>query len=174
MQTRLVLQTFAFATLLGIATTGFAQITAAVKAEYVLRFIQYVVWPRDTFLSLKAPIVVGIVGDEGLSTELRRLSANRDPQGRSVTVRALSANEPLLELNVVFFAPAENLRQLIASVPGSVLIVTESEGALAAGSVINLIPREERLLFEVNLEAARSRSLTIRAALLPAAVNVVK
>jgi hypothetical protein len=174
MRTRLVLQTFAFATLLGFATTGFSQITAAIKAEYVMRFIQYVVWPRDTFLNLKAPIVVGIVGDERLSTELRRLSANRDPQGRLVTVRSMSANEPLLELHVVFFAPTENLRQLIASVPGSVLILTESEGALAAGSVINLIPRDDRLLFEVNLEAASRRSLTVRAALLSAAANVMK
>ncbi|OFZ74025.1 MAG: hypothetical protein A2W04_01215 [Betaproteobacteria bacterium RBG_16_64_9] len=148
----------------------------SLKAEYLYRFLLYVTWPADRFLRLASPIVVGVVADDALASELRRVTTDREPQGRPVVVRSLRPTDSLSEVHAVFYGSSMNpmLAQLIASATGSVLIVTEAQGGLALGSVINLILEDQRLLFEVNLEEAKKRRLGISASLLSAAVNVAK
>jgi hypothetical protein len=144
------------------------------KAQYLFHFLDYVSWPADRFLRLGSPIVVGVIGDDAFAGELRRFSRQREPQGRPVVVRAMQPTEPQAGVHAVVYGTSMNSRldQLILSVRGPVLIVTEAPGALALGSVINLIATQKRLSFEVNLAEAKKRDLRISAALLSAAANV--
>jgi hypothetical protein len=52
------------------------------------------------------------------------------------------------------------------------LIVTESEGALRQGSVINFIVVDEHVRFEISLESARGRNIRLSSRLLSVAYHV--
>ena len=52
------------------------------------------------------------------------------------------------------------------------LVVTESEGALADGSMVNFVLVDGRVRFEVGLDAARRGGLTLSSRLLAVAQQV--
>jgi hypothetical protein len=153
---------------------------AIAKAEYLFRFLQYVSWPKASLPELRTPLVMGVMGDDAFADFLRQRLVNREAQGRTVLVRALLTVDGeatgVQRAHVLFFAPslAPELPALIRQATGPVLIVTETEGGLELGSVINLVTRNHRLAFEVSLPAARARSLSISAKLLSVASLVKK
>jgi len=54
----------------------------------------------------------------------------------------------------------------------AVLVVTESEGALAEGSMVNFVLVDGRVRFEVGLDVVRRSGLTLSSRLLAVAVQV--
>lgn len=147
----------------------------ATKAEYLYRALRYVTWPRDAFRNRTESIVIGVLGNPDFASFLRGRVGQREVQGRGISVRTLENGDSLTGLHVLYIAdsPREPLRALLASVAGSVFIVTESKGALEQGSALNFIVSDKRVSFEVNPRAAKERSLEISAALLQPAVRVL-
>jgi hypothetical protein len=72
---------------------------------------------------------------------------------------------------MIFFADTDRarLRDLIRIAPRTALIVTETEGGLAQGSVINFVVVEGRVRFEISLESAEKRNLRLSSRLLAVA-----
>jgi hypothetical protein len=64
------------------------------------------------------------------------------------------------------------LHDLIAAIPGPVLVVTQQEGALQAGSVINFVADGARVRFNASLTSAEARGLRLSARLLAVAQSV--
>ncbi|MNC96526.1 hypothetical protein D3C83_139230 [compost metagenome] len=54
----------------------------------------------------------------------------------------------------------------------SILVVTESDGALTYGSVINFVLSEGRVRFEISLDSARKSGLKLSSRLLAVAEQV--
>jgi hypothetical protein len=167
--------------LLALATASGALAQSAtserqVKAAFLYRFTEYVQWPEEAFARREAPLVIGIVADDGVSADLAGVAAGRTVRGRPVQVRVLKDGEPLSGIHVLFIGQGANARlsQLIKSVSGPVLVVTEAEDGLARGSIINFVISDRRVRFEIALAPAAARSITLGAGLLSVAMNVRK
>jgi hypothetical protein len=161
------------------AGAAFAQSAASerqVKAAFLYRFTEYVQWPDEAFARKDAPLVIGLVADDGVAAELSAVSAGRTVRGRPVQVRAIKEGEAPSGVHVLFIGQGANARlaQLIRAASGPVLIVTEAEDGLSRGSIINFVVSERRVRFEIALAPAASRSLTLGAGLLSVALNVRK
>ncbi len=140
-----------------------------VKAAFLFKFSAYVEWPASAFASADAPLQFGVMGADDMAEALAEFTSGRRVNERSVVVRKLRAGDPLAGLHLLFVARSQPL--LAPPQPG-LLLVTESEGALAHGSVINFVLEDRRVRFEVALDAAARRDLRVSSRMLAVASKV--
>jgi hypothetical protein len=170
------------AALVALLASGFAAADAhaplerAVKAAFVYKFLAYVDWPAHAFETPGAPLVIGVVGADPIARELGDAVAGRSVAEHPVQVRRLREGESPAGLHVLFVGRGESARlpALAKALQGQpTLIVSESPGALNAGSAINLVVAPDgRVRFEVALDAADRAGLRLSSRMLALAQSV--
>jgi hypothetical protein len=147
-----------------------------VKAAFLYKFAGYVDWPPASFARPDTPFTIAVAGSEAIAAELTQAVAGRTVNERPITVKRLKPGESLAGVHILFVGRAESARlnQLAqAAQQRSVLIVTEAEGALGQGSVINFIMTDRRVRFEVSLDSAEKSGLKLSSRLLAVAQQIV-
>jgi hypothetical protein len=147
-----------------------------IKAAFLYKFGDFVQWPPAAFARADAPFAIGVMGADALAAALEQLVVNRTVQGRPIAVRRLRPGESLAGLHVLFIGRAESahLGETLAATRGQALLtVTETENALASGSMINFVAEESRVRFDVALPSAERGQLKISSRLLAVARRVV-
>ena len=148
---------------------------AGVKAAFLYKFASYVEWPPAAFPAADSPVVFGVMASDEVAAELERILPGRAIQGHPVAVRRLKEGESFSGVHVLFIGRGQsNLRAVIraAQHPG-MLVVTETERGLESGSAINFVVSDERVGFEVSVEAAERNGLRISSRMLNVARRVV-
>ena len=146
-----------------------------VKAAFLYKFLGYVEWPAAALGSESAPIVIGVLGDDEVADELRGIVANRRIGAHPLEVRRVTASTALDGVHALFIgggATAALARLAPEAQQRSVLLVTDFDGALEDGSVINLVIVDNRVRFEVSLEAAERSRLKLSSRMLAVAMWV--
>jgi hypothetical protein len=167
--------------LLGFPSTLHAQTAEAsedkVKAVYLYKFLNYVEWPASAFAGPDAPYLIGVVGDDLVASELASVIAGKTVNNRPIISKRIAYGEPLTDIDLVFIGRGERARQaaLLRQLRAQpALTVTETDGALDQGSIINFRVLDNRIRFEVSVDAAEQAGLKLSARLLGVAINVVK
>ena len=148
-----------------------------VKAAFLYKFLNYVDWPAIAFSNPDMPYVIGVFGADDIADELVKISAGRTLNNRKVTVKKIQSTDAADGLHVLFIGRSERRRQiqlLNQSHTQPVLLVTETEGALAHGSMINFRIVDDRVRFEVALAPVEKTGLRLSSRILSVAMSVVK
>jgi hypothetical protein len=146
-----------------------------IKAEFLYRFLPYVEWPSGKVAGRTSPIVIAVLGADDIAEPLRALVRGRDAGGHPVVVRRYRPGAALDVVHMLFVGRAESERvaELApAAQRHGVLLVTDYEGALDDGSAINLVVIENRVRFEVSLDATDKSGLKISSRMLAVALWV--
>ncbi|HET9404824.1 MAG TPA: YfiR family protein [Burkholderiales bacterium] len=146
-----------------------------IKAAYLYQFAGYVEWPPDSFAQPDTPVTIAVLGAESLAAELNQVVTGRTVGGRTVVVKRVKAGEPLAGVHILFIGRAERARLVPlaqASQSRAILTVTESDGALAQGSMINFVLVDRRVRFEVALDPVEKSGLKLSSRLLAVAQQV--
>ncbi|MBI3561455.1 MAG: YfiR family protein [Gammaproteobacteria bacterium] len=162
-------------TLVGAIDTSDDDIEYQIKAAYLYKFASHVEWPPASFPEADTPVSIGIVGADAMATELNKLTLGHLVNNRKVEVKRLKPGAPLSDIQILFIGQREHgqLKQLLDTIKSQpILTVTESPGALEAGSVINFIPLDKRIRFEVSVASAEHSGLKISARLLEVAQRI--
>jgi hypothetical protein len=146
-----------------------------VKAAYIHKLPGYVEWPPAAFSTAESPLLIGVLGADGVAEALGRIAAGRLAQGRAVVVKRLVRLAPGEDLHILYvgddaWAGARKHLTAIGSRP--VLIVTEAPGALERGAMLNFMIIEERVRFEVAPATAEQHGLKVSSRLLTVAQRV--
>lgn len=147
----------------------------SLKAAFLYKFADYVDWPAEAFPTPDAPITIAVVDDDIVAERLAEMTVDRTAQGRPIAVQRLAADQPVARAHILFVGggAADRLGALAQRVAGQpVLLVTDTEGALQRGSMINFVIAERRLRFEVALDAAENSGLRLSSRLLAVALDV--
>ena len=146
----------------------------AVKAAFLYKFLGYVEWPAAA-LPHDGSYVIATVGADEVASELERLVNGRSINGRRIVVRRARDSEGVRGAQVVFVGRSQaNARELLRAVwRQPVLTVTETENGLENGCVVNLVTLEDRVGFEVSLDAADRAGLAISSRMLGVARRVL-
>jgi len=145
----------------------------AVKAAYLYRFTDYVGWP-DAW-EAGAPFDIAVFGAPGVARELRHLLASRTIKNQAARVREITNIQDVGSPRMLYVGGGHRdfLRRAIAANAGrSILWVTDEEGALESGSILNFLTVDHRVRFEVSLTAADRANLSISSELLSVAARV--
>lgn len=148
----------------------------SIKAAYLYNFATYVDWPPSALGNDDRSFVIGVLGDERVAGYMAAMTADREVHGRPIEVRQVESSDHVDSLHMLFIArdSADALPRLRDAARGhSVLVITEWEGALDSGSVINFRPVDDRIRFEVSLDAAEGCSLSVSSRMLAVAERVL-
>jgi hypothetical protein len=143
-----------------------------IKAAFLFKFLGFVDWPPASFERADAPFVIGVLGAASLGSELEQIASGRQVNGHPVRVRLLARGDSAAGLQVLFVGRAETARlNTVAMSTDSlpVLVVSESDGALAQGSAINFVVVDDKVRFDVSLHPINRAGLKISARLLAVA-----
>lgn len=145
----------------------------AVKAEFLYRFAGYIEWPPE--LPADAPFTIAVAGTDGVFAELLRLKAGRSVQNRPVEIRKVAVESDLAGVQILYVGSnaMSSARALLAAAAARpILIVSDEEGGLGAGSAVNFVQVDRHVRFEISLTAAEHSRLKINSGLLSVAAKV--
>jgi len=146
-----------------------------VKAAFLYNFAKFVDWPADAFSTADAPLVLGILGPDPVCSAAMQSLAGKKVKGRPLEVRPVSGIEGAKGCHILFIGAAEQPRlvQLLDSLRGSsILTVSGIEHFIEQGGSIGLTTVEQKIRFEINLEAAREADLVVSSQLLTLATAI--
>lgn len=145
----------------------------SVKAAFLYHFSTFVVWPEPTRANRN--FVIAVLGDDEIARELEQYLPGHSIQGRPMRARRLDSIEALEDEDVVFIGAGRNhvlAEDLEAIGNRPALVVTDAEGALDKGSMINFRIVDQRVRFEISLPGAERAGLVLSSRLLAAAMFV--
>jgi hypothetical protein len=143
-----------------------------IKAGFIYNFAQLVQWPSTAFSQADSPIVIGILGTDPFGTTIDRVVENKKLDGRNLVVKRLRWGKDLKDLrecNILFVSSSEkehipDLVNMLKWLP--ILTIGETPGFATRGGIINLTLEDNKVRFEVNIEAAKQANLNISSRLL--------
>jgi hypothetical protein len=145
----------------------------AVKAAFLYRFTGYVEWPPAALDN--PPFIIAVLDTDGVAAELARLLQTHQVQNQGAQVRAIRSIREFDHAQMLYVGPVhrEDLRHVIAAVAGRpVLVVTSEEDGLDAGSMVNFLLIDQRVRFEISVDAAQGAGLKVASELLAVAIRV--
>jgi hypothetical protein len=147
-----------------------------VKAAFLYKFLGYAEFPPGAFLDGASPVTIGVAGADDLAGELARAVAGRTINGRPVVVRALRDTDVQAPMHLLFIGGADPVRvgRTVRQASAAMLVVTDCEDGLRQGSVINFRIVDERVRFDVSLDAAERNGIKLSSRLLTVANRVQK
>lgn len=146
-----------------------------VKAAFLYQFIPYVEWPPATLGPQDAPIVIAVAGSDETVAELTDVIGGRTTKGRPVIVRRWRESDLAGGAHIAYVRRSESARLPAiarAAQASGTLVVSETEGALGQGSMINFQIVDGRVRFEVALPPVEAAGLRISSRLLAVARDV--
>jgi hypothetical protein len=143
-----------------------------VKAAFLFKFLSFIEWPAQSFARAGAPLVIGVLGADDVHFALQEIVPGRSAHGRPLEVRKLKEGERTAGVHLLFVgsAAAAALPRLPAQ--SGLLVVSEADGALEQGAMINFLRVDGRVRFEVAPDAAERRGLRISSRMLAVAQHV--
>ena len=167
--------------LCSLGTESFAQTAAdreyQIKAAFVFNFAQFVDWPAAAFTDRKAPLVIGILGEDPFKTYLSDIVRGETAKSHPIVIERYRRVEEIRTCHVLCISQSEygRLEEILASLQGrNILTVGDAEGFARRGGMIRFVTDNNKVRFRINLDAARAASLTISSKLLRPAEIVAR
>jgi hypothetical protein len=147
-----------------------------VKAAFIFHFAQLVDWPPEKTTGTDNSLVLCTLGEDPFQGLLEGTVAGKAIGNRVLRVRHLGQPEGMQACQIVFLGRAQSkqIPTLVSTLhQAPVLTVGETAGFLDAGGMIDFLLEDNKVRFEVNLEAAELADLKIGSRLLVLAERVV-
>jgi hypothetical protein len=160
----------AFALLAGTALAGQQQdVERELKAAFLYNFAKFVDWPPEAFPEPASPVTLCILGDDAVGESLEAVVKGETLNDRRLVVRRPRDAQQARGCHVLFVGAAEKGRtsELLAALRGvSVLTVGDGGDFLKSGGMIRFFLEQNRVRFDINLDAAERSRLSLSSKLL--------
>lgn len=146
-----------------------------VKADFLLRFLDYIESPVLAQTPPGEAVVMVVAGSDDVLQALQRAAQGKRLGNHPVVCRTVNEGETLERVHLLYLGPGIDLLQhplvkLAQSLP--VVLVTDTPRGDPVG-VINFIWTQERVRFDVSLESAERVGLKVSSRILQVAHRVV-
>ena len=156
-----------------LATAQSTVSEAELKAAYVFNFAKFAEWPT-TSLATAAAITICVVGKDPFGDALTHLES-KTIQGRAVKVRRGLRAEELRGCHLAYFASADEKNWADiqrAAESQAILTLGEGDGFIDQGGMIGLVKRDNRIMFDVNVDASHRAGIRLSSQVLKLARTV--
>jgi hypothetical protein len=147
-----------------------------VKAAFLFHFAQFVDWPSEAFKDAATPLTYCTVGEDLFHGALDASLNGKTIDGRWVRVLHFRQAQEIQGCQVLYIGTPEKkvISAALADLKGTpVLTVGESEDFVQAGGMIGFFLEDNKVRFEINLNATERAKLKISARLLALAKTVI-
>lgn len=122
------------------------------KAMFTLSFVRYVGWPDEV---KTGDFVIGVVADNNIAALLKEQSNGKKFGYQNIVIKEFNTPEEVQNCQILyvsekgkFFKNADLYKQKLGG--KNSLVITETDGAINKGSMINFVVEEGKLKFEVS------------------------
>lgn len=152
--------------MVGNASGGHAQGASEyeLKAAFLFNFAKFVEWPDPA----SGPLRVCIVGDDPFGNKLEDTVRGKEISGQPIEIRRLNREDNPRGCQIAFIgASGRDARSVLDTLGGaSTLTVGESPNFAKQGGIINFVLEDNKVHFEINVDAAERARLRISSKLL--------
>ena len=148
-----------------------------VKAAFVYNFTKFIEWPPRSFSGANDPIVIGVLGGGVFGTEIEQVVMNRTVNGRGIVVKSVVSAAQAQSVDVLFVSEAQDYSfgEITPAIERSpILTIGESRAFADRGGIINFVLENDKVRFEINMEAAERTGLKVSAQLQKLAKAIIK
>ena len=159
----------------GIAASQTTSTENNLKAVYLFHFAQFVEWPSGAFATPESPLVIGILGQDYLSSAVEEAVAGESVRGRKLVVKRCGTADEAENCHILFISRSEATRvdRILARLRGkSILTVSDLDAFTTRGGMIRFVTEGNRVRFRINTEATEKAGLTLSSKLLRLAERV--
>lgn len=145
-----------------------------VKAAYLYNFGKFVTWPGAA--GSGASFQICVLGKDPFGVILESTVAGGNIEDKQVTAKRISSLQESDHCRIVFISSSEQARLktiLAAAKAGGTLTVSDIPHFADKGGMIEFVPKENKIRFEVNLPATQEAGLTLSSELLKVATRVI-
>lgn len=142
-----------------------------VKAGFIYNFAKFVSWPPQAYEKSPGFLVLCFASNDPAVDVFYKLEGKLI-RGRKIKVVAYKGEDCLEQSQILFLATQDKafIQQVLSLVKGrSILTIGEVEGFTQWGGVINFFQSNNRLRFQINIDAARREGLRMSSQLLGSA-----
>jgi len=139
-----------------------------VKAAFVYNFAKFIDWPAEAFPNGRAPLALCILGKDPFGVALETIKG-KTVKDRKLVIQHLARIEDLERCHILFISASEekHLERILKTLKGSnVLTIGEVRQFAELGGMIHLTMKENKVRFEINVDAAERAGLKISSKLL--------
>jgi YfiR/HmsC-like len=147
-----------------------------VKAAFLFHFIQLTTWPDGSLGNAKDPITVCTVGKDPFDGALETTLQGKAIGTHSLRVQHFKSAQEVHGCQVLFIASSDAAQILTAIAElknGTVLTVGEADDFATQGGMIGFRTVNDKIRFDINVQAADRAKLKISSRLLLLARNVI-
>ena len=160
----------------GALPAGEASQEYQLKAAFLINFAKFIAWPEESFLPGKQEFVLCVAGEDPFGTTLN-IARSKTISNRPVRVELVDSigKSSSSGCHLLFVSRSEQgrLNQLSGMSGGSAMVtVSDIEGFVHTGGMIEFITRNDRLAFLINQTVMKRHGLHASASLLDLAAGV--
>ncbi len=140
-----------------------------VKAAFIFNFTQFVEWPENSFSGNQSPLIIGVLGQNPFGSFLEETVLGEKMNGHPLIVKYYNNVEEVKSCHILFVnLPETNKEEEVnAALKGrSILTVSDAPGFMQAGGMIRFFTKNNKIQFQINLEATKYANLVISSKLL--------
>jgi hypothetical protein len=139
-----------------------------VKAAFLFNFAKFIAWPADQ-LPDGHPIIIGIIGEDGVADSLAGLVRGKVIGGHAVQINRFRSADAVARIHMLFIGEAErsHIGEILKRIgKDSVVTVSDAPRFCTMGGIIQLRIEDDRVRFDINLQQAGIAGLVINSKLL--------
>lgn len=162
-----------FVSLMACAFILSAQIPASreyqIKAAFLYNFTQFVEWPAESFEHAKAPLVIGILGEDPFGAFLTETVKGEKINGHSLAVVHFNNAHDIRRCHILFISmqQAEQVKETLTMIKDRhVLTVSDAPNFIVQGGLVRFVKENNKIRLQINQEAAKENDISISSKLL--------
>jgi len=146
-----------------------------VRAMFVYNFANFVEWPKKAFSRANSPLQVCLLGDVPFADYLQPMSGTLI--GDRELLVSITHNEKKFKGRCHILFVGDDQKIIMKKLYRSkkyvyILSVSEQEGFIESGGIVNIIDQSQKISFDIDLDNAKRRGLFISSDLLSLARNI--
>ena len=143
-----------------------------VKSVFIYNFTKYIQWPSDDSSGV---FIIGVYGESNIVIALKEIARKKTVSGRKIQIKQYQHTNNIDKCHILFITQNEEkaIPDILDRIKNkNILSVSEVDNFSEHGGMINLIPIEGKIKFEINLASLKRAGLTAGSQLLKLAILV--
>lgn len=140
------------------------------QAAFVYNFTMLVSWP-PAYQS--GDFTIAVLGNSSINKELEEMAKQKKAGSQTIVIKKVNSADEIGKAHIVYVPDAQKgkIADVVGKTAGNAtLVVTESDGAIDKGSIINFTLVQDKLRFELSESKASARNLKLAANLVKLAI----
>ena len=161
---------FCFAGKIASAQAQTREQEANLKAVFIYNFTKYIEWENYN----SSEFIIGILGSSAIDRPINEIARTSMVGNKKIIIKHFSKPEDISYCNIIFIPRNSpfSLQSILEKIDRGVLTISEEPGFAKEGTAFNFVVLNDKLKFQVNLNALYSAGLKAGSQLLKLAIVV--